>query len=486
MKRRCLLFMAVLILAASVVACSWEPSGNGTAKEVVPSTPPEPLPTIKVYEPPYQTSRTVTWMFDYFSGAFGGIKEQTAKEINRILYERGLDCQILFVNAGLIDQGSRLEEQMDIYEKGQGRKYGRLDIVCSGSSGYLENGKRSFLERRFAPLNDLIDSAAGKALRDFYTQEEWKQVTLDGTIYVIPAAAYYSGEDENYNMVYNAVCNGLSLSVNENYVKYFDGFDGTYDSLRSIYNTIGDSNLHILIDDFGREVTYGLLGYYDLYDFPYQPKTKTVVDLTKTDELPNLLLQLYNDMATGILVPEYKQETMSGDVLAHIHHAVTLPPEGFREYRLAGLINGLNVNCRYGIAANSGKKDLAFEILTLCSTDPEILGLLYPGLQKETVERRRELLSAIPEDELTGIYLTETGKKYASITSSLEEGEKNHDLAYNQMVSGMFIQTPEDPHALNPRWNIDSVWEIFTEHAGRYSEVYKVLNQEIQDWLSGK
>ena len=111
---------------------------------------------------------------------------------------------------------------------------------------------------------------------------------------------------------------------------------------------------------------------------------------------------------------------------------------------------------------------------------------MYPGLQKETVERRKELLSAIPENELTGIHLTETGKKYASITSSLEEGEKNYDLAYNQMVSGMFIQTPEDPHALNPRWNIDSVWEIFTEDAGRYSEVYKVLNQEIQDWLSGK
>ncbi|MBP5354456.1 MAG: hypothetical protein J6Y67_04895 [Lachnospiraceae bacterium] len=477
MGRKFLAAVGIVVLCAMVAGCGKKPTDNTT----VTPRPREPLPKIEVFKPEHETSRTVTWMFDYFSGAFGGIKEETAKEINRILYERGLDCQIVFVNAGMVDETPALGEQMDIYEKDLSGTYGHLDIVCSGlGNGVDTKGKVAFLEERMIPLNDRINSADGQTLREFFTENEWKQAAYKGNIYVVPTSACYSGEDENYNDLYDAVGLGVFLSVREEYAEYFNGFDGTYDSLRKIYDTIGNSDLHIVLCGADKDVVYGLMGYSVLYDFPYREDTKTVVDITENDELAFLLMRLSSDKASGILVLEDGMQDMEGDVLAYIHRNVRLPREGYQEYFLGRYIDAFNVNCRYGISTASGQKDLAFEILSLCSTDPEILGLLYPGLQKETVVRRKELLSVLPKSDLSGILLLRTEKEYAALYDPTDEDRMSPDQAYTRLIGGMFARQGQS------RWNIETEWETFKKCVARYSGVCETVNEEVRDWLNGK
>ena len=484
MRRHCLLLIIVVLFAVLAAGCGETASENKTP---TPSPwPTEPLPTIKVYEPVYETSNKVVWMYNFFSKFFGGLNEKTGREINRILYERGLDCQIVFVDGGMVDgDQSRWEEQIEKYEKGQGATYGPIDILFTGIGGSNEAAEKgSFLKNRMAPLNDLLGSDEGKVLCEFYTQDEWMQVSLDGKTYCVPLAAYYSGEDEEYNDLYNSVGHGLFLSVREEYAEFFDGFDGTYASLRAIYNAIGDSSLHIMISGFDADIMYGLLGYSTMYDFPYRVDTGTAFDITKTDELPFLLMQLYDDMSSGILFPEFWQQKMSGEVLAYIHRNAQIPPEGYREYLLVKSIPAFRTNCLYGISAASAQKELAFRILSLCLTDPEILGLLYPGLQEETIERRTELLSGTTESELAGILLPKTDEKYRDLSNSSDEDHLRLDMAYMQMVNGMFKKT--ESKALDPRWNIEEEWKKYKEQAERYSGVCDIINQEVQDWLSGK
>ena len=482
MKRQYLLFL-VIVLAVLMAGCGRSSTENTTP---TPSPrPTEPLPTIKVYKPDQETSQTVTWMYNSFAAYFGGLKEQTAREINRILYERGLDCQIVFVDGGMVDNLPQWEEQIDLYEKNQAETFGHPDILFTGIGVSNAATGGSFLESRMVPLENLIYSAEGKELRDFYTKNEWKQVSLDGKIYTVPRAVYYSGEDENYNSMYNAVGLGLFLSVKEEYAGYFDGFDGTYESLRAIYNAIGNNDLHIVISGFDMDFLYGLLGYSVFYEFPYREDTKTVFSITETEELPFLLMSLYSDMSSGILVAEFERRDMTEDVLAYIYNKVELPREGYREYLLAPTIPAFNANCQYGISATSTQKELAFKILSLCSTDPEILELLYPGLQRETIERRTELLSIIPDSDLAGILLPQTDKKYESLTNSSDKEHLRMDLAYLQMINDRVVETPDGP-ALNPWWSIESEWKTFSEHAKRYSGLCETVNREIRDWLNGK
>ena len=75
MGRKFLAAVGIVVLCAMVAGCGKKPTDNTT----VTPRPREPLPKIEVFKPEHETSRTVTWMFDYFSGAFGGIKEETAK-----------------------------------------------------------------------------------------------------------------------------------------------------------------------------------------------------------------------------------------------------------------------------------------------------------------------------------------------------------------------------------------------------------------------
>ena len=480
--------LVVLVLGSNLI--TYAAKGTGWIGRLFSSLEPEEQPAITVYPAEYPATRTVTWMFDYFSEKyFSELNRETAKEINRILYEKGLDCQIVFVNIGLTENTGLLEKQVAGYEREMAATYGHLDIINIGGEGFYTplSVKNGFAERYLVPLDDWLASEEGRTLREFYTADEWKQVTRNGKIYVVPRAAFQTGFDAKGQEVFDAVGYGNGVSVNEKYESYFADFDGTYASLKKIYESIGDPNLYIGIDYcFDEAEVYSLLGYSTLRMagyLPYDEKNERIVNLLNTDEVPALLKELYGDLRTGLLVDMSETKEVPGEMLAYIHGRDVAPRKGTLEYPMAGNKYEYNINGKYGISATSTQKELAMQILTVCMTDPEILKLLYPGLTEDLIAKRTEILSLHPASELAGISMDSVKEKLCATG----DWEENYDLRFSRLISEMFIRRQDNSRTLNAQWNVEEAWQKYAKEeafAAFYAELCEIANDEVRKWLN--
>ncbi|MBO6066211.1 MAG: hypothetical protein J6P36_07310, partial [Lachnospiraceae bacterium] len=91
--------------------------------DTTPVTTIEPTPfTVYSEDPPYETSNEITWVYWLALG----IPKWNRQEINRLLYEKGYDCQIRFVMTE--ETGKEYEGWLSEYEK----QYGMPDIISTG------------------------------------------------------------------------------------------------------------------------------------------------------------------------------------------------------------------------------------------------------------------------------------------------------------------------------------------------------------------
>jgi len=455
MNRVCRLFGIILTLfyCVSFVGCSRSnPCNNETAK--VPSTG-------EFFE---ETKTKITWVMYPFSEISG----QNQDKINRILKEKGIACEVEFISVASVGDdilvGSTFAEWVKTFEKSQ-----PLDILTTSGWSTGDSESLRFLKDRMMPLNEFLATDTAVPLRMMYAENEWKQVTLNGNIYAIPKAAYFCQTG------YPGVGLGEYLAVNAEYSKFFDEFDGTYTSLRKIYNTIGDTKLRIVINGLpGDSLLYGLLGYSSLYFncLPYSKETGRIIDFTQTEELRNLLEEIHSDLLSGILTnSDFTAETEL-TVLARFHTVKTFNQPGFTEYLIAPYSYDFNCNGKYGISVNSTHKELAFQVLSLCFSDPEILSLLNPGIDRDFFANRSDLLMSIPDSELAGFRLELSEKQNEIVTEYV--------YSINQLLNGMYVRTMEGDLRLNSEWNIDEDWETFIKQTDGFSDVCKTADEEIR------
>ncbi len=471
-KRR---WFPILIVVVCLLLCGCRNKQNNSSDTPTSSLTPTSDPSkvinaperdeIEIYPTSYPTSNCVTWALS----SFLKVPKENLAEINRILYERGLDCQIQFVKTGYVtgdEYTARLEEC---------NRRVKLDIASTGVCYGGEIGVR-FLEKYFTPLNDYLNAEDAAALRNMYIENEWEQAEANGKIYAVPRATYYgyyAGKEVS------GVDYGVHISINNDYLEYFSGFDGTYASLKKIYEAIGDKNLHIVIDGYGEMILFGLLGYSYYSQLPYNTETSRVENIFSTDKLPKLLDELYADFSSGLLVNGELSTERPEKILAEIHISGIVPGEGFTERFLADVMYESNFGYKTGIYAESSQKDLAFRILSICLSDPDILCLLNPGAEKEVIEKRTEILSENPKSPLSRM-----------IQSVSEEKGKvlgDYERAFILLLGNLYVRP--DPVGkpeyviLNPDWDIDAAWKEFcakTEHIG---EVCDELNEEIAVWV---
>ena len=424
---------------------------------------------IKNNESPEEASNVITWVYLFYPG----ISAENQREINRILQEKGIDYQIRFVlpldGEGCPLTGGEYAEWVESYEKN-----GALDILTSGVWPAGVSTELEFIRKQMVPLNAYFETSDGKILKEFFTEEEWKACSLEGNSFVIPQPVI--GGSDNYG-----VDAGVYVSVKEEYATYFNTFDGTYDSLMKSYNAIGDKNLRIVFPYLpsAREVL-GLLGYSILENsLPFSEEEKKVVDITKTDEMKNLLQNMYTDMKSKTLVIQsWELEIPKEQVLAYIYTNKKMPRAGFKDYLIAPGINELNLRGKYGISVNSKRKEHAFQILSICLTDPDILCLLYPGVDRELILNRKELLScesgelfgiSFSFDEKQASMIRSFSNEYSSLVNSLQRSKTNADDGYY--------------YELNPTFDIDLEWKKFAESINSYTYLCDSANQQIQEWL---
>lgn len=416
--------------------------------------------------------KTITWVNLFYQG----ISSDNQQKINRILQEKGIEYQIRFVLPSGED-GSPLTGAE--YAEWVKRKEDALDIITSGAWPGGDDTVIEFVERQMTPLNTYLGTSDGKVLKEFFTDEEWKGCSLNENKYVIPSAVIGSTDDYGLDA-------GVYASVNEKYKEYFAGFDGTYASLKQIYKTIGDKNLHFVIAELpSAQELFGLLGYSTLQStIPFSEAEQSVVDITKTDELPDLLRELYEDMKSGILVYQgWGSEVPEDQVLVYIYSRKRNPREGFVDYQIAPGSNELNLRAKYGISVNSKKKDVAFKIITMCFTDPDILCLLYSGVDRELVLHRKDFLLSNVGSEAAGINLR-FDEKQAEAIQKFSNGFLVLINAFQQRKDN--VDESDYVFELNQVFDIEAEWNIFLESIGLYSDLCESVNQQIRKWMESK
>lgn len=471
-KRR---WFPILIVVVCLLLCGCRNKQNNNSDTPTSSLTPTSDPSkvinaperdeIEIYPTSYPTSNCVTWALS----SFLKVPKENLAEINRILYERGLDCQIQFVKTGYVTG----DKYAALLEKCNSRT--KLDIASTGYCSGGEIGVR-FLEKYFTPLNDYLNAEDAAALRNMYIENEWEQAEVNGNIYAVPRATYYGYYD---GREVSGVDYGVHISINNDYLEFFSEFDGTYASLKKIYETIGDKDLCVLIDQWDKQVLFGLLGYSCYGQLPYKTEEKRVENIFLTEELPKLLDEMYSDYSSGMLVNGVFAAEMPEKILAEIHISGILPREGFTERLIADTMFESSFALKYGIYVESSQKDLAFRVLSLCLSDPDILCLLNPGAEKEVIKKRTEILLENPKSPLSGMILS-VSEEHGKVLS-------DYDEAFILLMNNLFVQ-PEplvrpDYFVLNPNWDIDAAWKEFcakTEHIG---EVCDELNGEITTWI---
>ena len=329
---------------------------------------------------------------------------ETQNRINQLLEAKGCNCRVRFVCMNFLTD-ENLTEWLENYEQ----KNGSIDILNAGAWSSTE-AANTFAESHFLPLNDLLASEEGRTLRALWSDGAWARVTsADGTVYAIPRANTKTAVSSCFNA-------GIYITVSEEYREYFANFDGTYQSLRDIYNSIGQADLMIEIScGFTDRLMNALMGYQDYAGIPYDPKDQKFVNLANSDELTNLLTMVKGDLEQGITVHRTGSidwsavmdvQTSAGGndsqgaaadgrkALAVIHEGICRAQDGFFELCMAEDPYYYNCALSYGINRNSEKKDLAAAILYTCYSDPEIASLLNPDSDDFTHTAERLTVTA--------------------------------------------------------------------------------------------
>ena len=460
LRRRIHKVFLIILMGIFLMGCGKSEQGNETTVTTSPKGGDDKF-VVKAYPTVYPTSQCVTWLLPFYSG----LSDENRNEINRILYEKGLDCQIRFVKTSTII-GTDFEYWLQEYEKAN-----PMDIINSGAWQLGDVHQIRFVENNMVKLNDFLEKPEAESLWCTYTEDEWNSVSIDKNLYVIPEAAFQL--EESYG-----VETGTYVAVNKSYLDYFADFDGTYISLRSIYDKIGDDNLHIVIDGLpGGASLYALLGYSALYyeQLPYCDKTNLVVNIVDGSEAKDFLKQLYIDMLSGLVINRQMAGNTSKQVLAHIHGRGSIPQEGFQEFLISSRLYDFNCAGKYGVSVNSTQKELAEQILSVCLSDSEILCQLYPGIDVKTIENRTAILEEQSASRLAGIRLEFTEEQIKRLSKF-----ENH---YMMIMNDMYLQRGDGSYMLNPDFDVEKEWEKLVKEAGPFNDLCESANEQIQKWL---
>ena len=311
---------------------------------------PTPSPVLTPSEKP----ETIRWVNTFLKGPN---KEEQA-EINRLLREKGINCEIVYYDyKGEIGKDYRTWVDAQVG--------GKLDII--NSQAWSNNtDELAFIRDYMTDLTDYMETEEGQKLYQAYAPMDWDKLRIDGKIYSVQSMTTLS---HRYWGVY--------LSVDDAYLDYFEGFDGTYRDLRRIYDEIGDNSLVLQMDSFDPEILYACLGLQCFRNIPYDAEADRFISPADLGEdLNGLMDDLYRDIENGMLKAPFGEETVSEHVLAEIYYGDRPKREGYTDILIQEDCGKKSYWFSYGIGKNSTKKDMAFVVLATCFSDPEISAIL--------------------------------------------------------------------------------------------------------------
>ena len=432
---------------------------EGASPTITEAVSPEPT---AITPGPWENSENV------ISWCFGTpyISEENRQRINQILYEKGIDCRIDF-----IDSESRSSKEYADWVINEARP----DILSSGGWSRYSPGI-NFIKENFLSLNDYLSTEGGESLYGSFCEAEWKSVTLDNIIYTVPK----SKMPQWYNTA-------VYLAVNDVYADWFEDFDGTYASLRKIYDSISDPELRILFDEVSGEKVSALLGYKTVYHgrLPYDPQTKKLLSPALVGEEEGALCKvIHEDIRNGIIINRQYDDTIPKKCLAMVYTGIRAKTEGYSVvFCLKEAPYDVNVNGTYGINRNTEKKELALRILTECFSEPGIASILNWREESgrtweertQAWEERTKLMAEERLNELAGFFPKLTAEEEAAIMKY----EQDLTSLCNDMYK---YDVQKGESALNKYFQPKS--SVIIASSDAYSIGIEGLNRELETWFA--
>ena len=462
-KKRTIGFLLLLINMALMVSCSRGKKNqqNDLSSTATPNveigltgavTPPSGTtitPTVGTEDQPNH----IVWAVS----GFAYISEETQAEIQRLIEEKGIDCTIEFTSAE--HYGG---EEYVAWLNGEKEKNSAPDILtgCFWKTGTIEGA--SFLKKEFYPLNEFLQTENGSQLYDAYAKLEWKRTEVDGKIYIIPNRPRSERKDS-----------GVYLYVNTQYESYFDSFDGTYDSLRKVYDEVHDDNLIIAMGSAGTITTLAMMGgYREIYDASYHEPSQKYIDLTRDTHTKEFLMTWYTDLQEGLLVSEVEPEDLPENALAYIHYGKLDSLNGYSEYVVLPDLYETLAGGSYGVLKDSTHKDLAIQVLAACYSDPRIASLLtWRESDEEEWQEKTAYLKTCQASSFTG-FVPALSKEQIALLDSYND-------AVDSLVRSIYDTRGNKP-VLNPDY-VESLEQFFSRQRD-YGDVFDVLNQQLDLW----
>lgn len=134
-----------------------------------------------------------------------------------------------------------------------------------------------------------LETEEGSILKSTYSANAWKGTETDGEIYAVP---YLARERK-----------GGFIAVQDSYLSYFTDYDGTYMTLRNIYDRIGNEELKMVISSTGSTQVLMLSGYAVLCGTLYEEKNCTCASSPEfMKRLYKTCSLIHQDLLSGVLI----------------------------------------------------------------------------------------------------------------------------------------------------------------------------------------
>ena len=423
--------------------------------QVVTATP-TPTPMV------YPVNNHITWARPFF-GYAPNAEEQL--EINRLLYEKGLDCAVDFVNMGVLT-----DEENVVWLEHQLAAGTVPDILSSGiwtdssTSGKGSIGACEYVRTWYQPLQEYFDTEDGKKLKNCFSETSWQDVTTDGNAYILPLTF------SSYNMY---------LLVNNDYAARFEGFDGTYESLMKIYDSIGDPTLKIVIPGLDQRIVSTMIGTSSFGQMTYDTKTHQIIPYRGFTDAAKMWNTLYKDISEGRISDRNLSKKVDGTVLAEYVIGASYAcraEDGYTPIRIGSVNYFPSYASSLGIYRDSPQKELALKILAACMEDPEIRVLLRSGYTTaEEIRMVEELRQKEEVFELAGFIPTLTDEQCATY--------KKLTLKFAPTSQESSVYIHDNGVRLEKNFNATTMYrDVFSDDVDALIEE---LNRQIAEYLAG-
>ena len=338
---------------------------------------------------------------------------------------------------------------------------------CLWEHGIVELA--DFVEKELQPLNFYLDSEEGRDLYEAYAEVEWARTAVNGNVYAVPLRQrdYRNASAKFY------------ICVNDHYKDDFEAyFDGSYASVRTASGALSTTHPILMIPALSSmDIPAALLGLENVFYASYNWDISEMIDLTKKRELKDLLIQLYLDYQEGRVVDAASLDLVSDDAFAYIASGNIGVKEGYTEYALAPeLYLSSPGSGSYGIYSGSEKKDLAFQVLSACYSDPKIASLIFWRVaDEEKWNERTEYLRTCHASPLSG-FIPELSVEEME---TLQTYKADLDgLVMKMHLNNGVVQT------LNP--DFTKLVDDFFETHKDYGDVIEKVNRQVQEWIVSK